>query len=166
MHKSKTGTSFNALADKVWADETQTETREVTPFVATKDSRGVSREGWVLTARQENEFVGENKQPLKGAELSLSNLSYANLVGAPTATANKIVLGQEAKEVAKAGMNQGIGAWSLAMGQLDSSVEQGEDKVMSKTTSGITLSLPANTVIDTQTYSTTVTWELATDPTL
>ncbi|MEB7428076.1 WxL domain-containing protein [Enterococcus faecalis] len=166
VHKSKTGTSFNALADKVWADETQTETREVTPFVATKDSRGVSREGWVLTARQENEFVGENKQPLKGAELSLSNLSYANLVGAPTATANKIVLGQEAKEVAKAGMNQGIGAWSLAMGQLDSSVEQGEDKVMSKTTSGITLSLPANTVIDTQTYSTTVTWELATDPTL
>ncbi|EOJ65470.1 hypothetical protein WMM_00341, partial [Enterococcus faecalis EnGen0364] len=31
---------------------------------------------------------------------------------------------------------------------------------------GITLSLPANTVIDTQTYSTTITWELATDPTL
>ncbi|EGO6085843.1 WxL domain-containing protein, partial [Enterococcus faecalis] len=39
------------------------------------------------------------------------------------------------------------------------------DKTTSKTTSGITLSLPANTVIDTQTYATTITWELATDPT-
>ncbi|EOJ65471.1 WxL domain-containing protein [Enterococcus faecalis] len=166
LHKSKTGTSFNALADKVWVDESHTETKEVTPFVATKDSRGASRKGWVLTARQENAFIGENQQPLKGAELSLSNLAYADLVGAPTATTNKIVLNEEAKEVAKAGINQGVGAWSLAMGQLDGSIEQGEDKVMNKTTSGITLSLPANTVIDTQTYSTTITWELATDPTL
>ncbi|HCT9166887.1 TPA: WxL domain-containing protein [Enterococcus faecalis] len=166
LHKSKTGTSFNALADKVWVDESRTETKEVTPFVATKDSRGASRKGWVLTARQENAFIGENQQPLKGAELSLSNLAYSDLVGAPTATTNKIVLNEEAKEVAKAGINQGVGAWSLAMGQLDGSIEQGEDKVMNKTTSGITLSLPANTVIDTQTYSTTITWELATDPTL
>lgn len=53
------------------------------------------------------------------------------------------------------------------MGQLDGTVEQGlgEDKVMSKTTNGITLSLPSNTVIDTQTYSATITWELTTDPT-
>uniref|UniRef100_UPI00163CC2D3 bacterial Ig-like domain-containing protein n=3 Tax=Enterococcus faecalis TaxID=1351 RepID=UPI00163CC2D3 len=165
LHKAKTATTFNALADKVWVDETHTETREVTPFVATKDSRGATREGWVLTARQESEFIGANNQPLKGAELSLSKLSYADLVGAPVANVNKIVLSQEAKDVAKAGKNQGVGAWTLAMGQLDRSIEQGEDKTTSKTTSGITLSLPANTVIDTQTYATTITWELATDPT-
>ncbi len=167
LHKSKTGTNFNALADKVWDDKVAQTTKEVTPFVATKDSRGATREGWVLTARQENEFIGENKQPLKGAELILSNLSYADLTGAPTAAVNKIVLNKEAKEVAKAEGNQGVGAWSLAMGQLDGTVEQGlgEDKVMSKTTNGITLSLPSNTVIDTQTYSATITWELTTDPT-
>ncbi|EKB7620714.1 WxL domain-containing protein, partial [Enterococcus faecalis] len=126
------------------------------------------RKGWTLTARQESNFVGENKQILKGAELSLSNLSYANLVGSPVVVTNKIVLGKDEKDIAKAGMTQGVGAWSLAMGRLDGEVEQGEgeDKVTNKTTSGITLSIPANTTIDTQTYFATITWELTTDPTL
>ncbi|MBF0004031.1 hypothetical protein HAX44_00265 [Enterococcus faecalis] len=165
-HKAKTATSFNALADNVWANEEHTITRKVTPFVAIKDTRGANRKGWVLTAKQDGEFEGENKQPLKGAEISLSNFEYPELVGAPVVNSNEVVLNHEAKELAKADNQQGIGSWTLKLGALDKAIAQGEENEMYQTTSGVKLSIPANSQIDTQMYSTSVTWELAVDPTL
>ncbi len=167
--QSKQATSWNALADKVYADETHTTTKEVTPFVATKDSRGSSRKGWTLTAKQDTAFKDETKEILKGAEISFTKLSYASLEGAPKAsTVDKIVLSQDAQDIAKATASQGVGAWSLALGALDGEVEQGTEdkKVTNKTTSGVTLSVPSTTSKNTGSYSTTVTWELAADPTV
>lgn len=166
--QSKSATSWNALADKVWADAEHTGTKEVTPFVATKDSRGTSRQGWSLQAKQDDVFKDGNGTELVGAEINLSNLRYADLAGAPQISeGEKITLGKEAQEISFAGENEGIGAWSLALGKLDGSVEQGEeeDKVTNQTTSGITLSVPSTSAKNTGTYSTTVTWELIADPT-
>ncbi|EKB7620666.1 WxL domain-containing protein [Enterococcus faecalis] len=166
--QSKQGTSWHALADKVWDDKEAETTREVTPFVATKDSRGTDRKGWALTAKQDGDFKDGAGEVLKGAEISLSGLRYAELDGAPKpVAAEKIVLGTEAQDVSTAGADEGIGAWSLAFGQLDGSVEQGEEGAEEtvKTTSGITLSVPSTSAKNTGTYSTTVTWELVADPT-
>ncbi|HGW2901599.1 TPA: WxL domain-containing protein, partial [Enterococcus faecalis] len=166
-HKSKTATSFNALADKVYADAEHTTTKEVTPFVATKDSRGTDRKGWSLQAKLDDAFKDGSGAVLEGAELSLSQLRYANVEGAPTVSAaEKLVVDQEGVEVSNAGKEQGIGAWSLALGQLDGDVKQGEEdnEETFKTTSGVTLSVPSTTSKNTSTYSTTVTWELIADP--
>lgn len=157
--QSKSATSWNALADKVYANEGHTETKEVTPFVATKDSRGTSRKGWSLQAKQDDVFTDGSGAVLEGAELSLSNLRYADLNGAPNASKGKIVLGEEAKEISLAGTNEGIGAWSLALGSLGDEGEQG------RTTNGVTLSVPSTSAKNTGTYSTTVTWSLVADPT-
>ncbi|HHZ8017998.1 TPA: WxL domain-containing protein [Enterococcus faecalis] len=156
--QKKSATSWNALADKVYANEAQTETREVTPFVATKDSRGTSRKGWSLQAKQDDVFKDGSGAVLVGAELSLSNLRYADKNGAPNATEGKIVLGEEAKEISLAGTDEGIGAWSLALGEL------GEAGAQGRTTNGVTLSVPSTSAKNTGTYSTTVTWELSADP--
>ncbi|HCT9166891.1 TPA: WxL domain-containing protein [Enterococcus faecalis] len=157
--QSKSATSWNALADKVWANEEHTEKKEVTPFVATKDSRGTSRKGWSLQAKQDDVFTDGSGAVLEGAELSLSNLRYAELEGAPKASKGKIVLGEEAKEISLAGTNEGIGAWSLALGSLGNEGEQG------RPTNGVTLSVPSTSAKNTGTYSTTVTWSLVADPT-
>lgn len=172
-HKSKTATSFNALADKVYADAEHSTTKEVTPFVATKDSRGTDRKGWSLQAKLDDAFKDGSGAVLEGAELSLSQLRYANVEGAPTVSADeKLVIDQEGVEVSNAGKEQGIGAWSLALGGLDGEVTQitGKDEAGNdiektfKTTSGVTLSVPSTTSKNTSTYSTTVTWELVAEP--
>lgn len=164
--QSKSATSWNALADKVYTDETHNETREVTPFVATKDSRGTSRKGWVLQATQDGEFTDGGGAVLAGAQLSLSNLRYADVNGAPKAAKGEITLGNEAKDISRAGDGEGIGAWSLALGDLQGGEQgEGEDKVTNQTTTGITLSVPSTSAKNTGTYSTTVTWTLSSDPT-
>ncbi|WP_075320449.1 WxL domain-containing protein [Enterococcus faecalis] len=174
--QSKQGTSWNALADKVYktdaegnhvvGEDGEKELKEVTPFVATKDSRGSSRKGWVLTAKQDAAFK-DGEDELKGAEINLSGLRYAVVDGAPGFVADEITLNDEPQEVSKAGVDEGIGAWSLALGKLDGEVEQGEDenKVTNQTTSGVTLNVPSTSAKNTGTYSTTVTWELTADPT-
>ncbi len=159
--QSKQATSWNALADKAYADETHTTTREVTPFVATKDSRGSSRQGWSLTAKQDGAFTDKEGAELKGAEITLSGLRYANATGAPEAVTESITLDTEAKNISTANEEQGVGAWSLALGQL------GEDEGdQGKTTNGVTLSVPSTSAKNTGTYSTTITWELSADPTM
>lgn len=157
--QSKQGTSWNALADKVYKTDGNGEKVEVeaTPFVATKDSRGASREGWVLTAKQDGAFKDGNDE-LKGAEINLSGLRYAVKNGAPGFVAEEITLNDQPQEVSKAGDDEGIGAWSLALGEL-----QGEEG--SQTTNGVTLNVPSTSAKNTGTYSTTVTWELTADPT-
>lgn len=174
--QSKQGTSWNALADKVYKtdaegnhvvdEDGEKELKEVTPFVATKDSRGSSRKGWSLTVKQDAAFK-DGEDELKGAEINLSGLRYAVEDGAPGSVAEKITLNDQPQEVSKAGVDKGIGAWSLALGKLDGEVEQGEgeNKVTNRTTSGVTLNVPSTSAKNTGTYSTTVTWELTADPT-
>ncbi|EKK0901670.1 WxL domain-containing protein, partial [Enterococcus faecalis] len=83
--QSKQGTSWNALADKVYKTDENGEKveAEATPFVATKDSRGASREGWTLTVKQDGAFK-DGDDELKGAEIVLSGLRYGGEYGAPT----------------------------------------------------------------------------------
>lgn len=164
--QSKQGTSWNALADKVYKtdaegnhvvdEDGEKELKEVTPFVATKDSRGASRKGWSLTVKQDGAFKDGNDE-LKGAEIVLSGLRYGGDQGAPTPKAEAITVSNEAKEVSNATTEQGIGAWSLALGSL-----QGEEGA--KTTNGVTLNVPSISAKNTGDYSTTVTWELTADP--
>lgn len=151
--QSKNGTSWNALADKVKAGE---EIREITPFVSTKDSRGEERKGWTLTAKQDADFK-DGTNVLKGAELHLSNLFYAEQAGAPTATAGEVILGSDAQDISSAKADSGIGRWSVGLGELEG--EEG-----SQTTTGVTLTVPETTAKNAATYSTTVTWELVADP--
>lgn len=155
--QEKNGSTWNALADKVYTDETKTETKEVVPFVATKDNRGTDRNGWTLTVKQDGDFKDANDNVLKGAELTLSGLRYASTTNAPSITPNTVTLTNTATEVAISDENTGVGNWSLALGTLEG--EEG-----SQTTSGVTLSVPKTTVKNTGTYSTSVTWELAADP--
>ncbi|EKB7620696.1 WxL domain-containing protein, partial [Enterococcus faecalis] len=165
--QAKTSSSFHALADQVWDDKEAGKTKEVTPFVATKDSRGTSRKGWILTVAQDDAFRDKDSEELKGAEISLSKLAYPVLEGAPQLSSDKIVLTKEAKEVAKAETNQGSGSWTLALGNLEET-EQGNEKEqeVNKITRGVTLSVPTTTSKNTGNYMTTVTWELVTDPTV
>ena len=69
--QEKSGTSWNALADTVNGGTA------ITPFVGTKDSRGTDRKGWVLTAKQDDSFKDAEGNELSGAELTFSNLFYA-----------------------------------------------------------------------------------------
>lgn len=157
--QSKQGTSWNALADKVKKTDENGEKveAEATPFVATKDSRGASRKGWSLTVKQDGAFK-DGDDELKGAEIVLSGLQYGGDQGAPKPKTEAITVSNEAKEVSNAGVDEGIGAWSLALGSL-----QGEEGA--QTTSGVTLNVPSTSAKNTGTYSTTVTWELTADPT-
>ncbi|EPD1725703.1 WxL domain-containing protein [Enterococcus faecalis] len=164
--QSKQGTSWNALADKVYKtdaegnhvvdEDGEKELKEATPFVATKDSRGASRKGWSLTVKQDGAFK-DGDDELKGAEIVLSGLRYGGEHGAPTPKAEAITVSDEAKEVSNASTDEGIGAWSLALGKL-----QGEEG--SQTTNGVTLNVPSTSAKNTGEYSTTVTWELTADP--
>ncbi|HIB1912182.1 TPA: WxL domain-containing protein [Enterococcus faecium] len=133
-------------------------TREIVPFVSTKDARGTDREGWSLTVKQNGEFKDTNNNVLTGAEITLSGINYANVAGAPTATATDVVINQAAQEISSANKETGIGNWSVALGQL--SGNEGE-----QVTKGVTLTVPSTTAKNADKYSTTLTWELAADPT-
>lgn len=144
----KNGTSWNALPDTVNGGVA------ITPFVGTKDSRGSDRKGWVLTAKQDDSFKDAEGNELSGAELTFRNLFYADREGAPEVTPGEITLNNTAQDIAIANSSQGVGSWSVGLGNL------GEDG----TTNGVTLSVPATTAKNTGSYTTTVTWELTADP--
>lgn len=156
--QSKDGTSWNALAD-VWNAPSGSGTIEGTPMVAIKDSRGSDRRGWSLTVKQNEAFKDTAGNSLTGAELTFKNLFYATGTAAPTANTSDVILNDAAQEIASADETTGIGQWSLGLGQLTG--DEG-----SKTTDGITLSVPSTTAKNTTTYKTTLTYELTADPSL
>ncbi|MFI1241799.1 WxL domain-containing protein [Enterococcus casseliflavus] len=160
--QNKSETTWNALADKVYIDSSKTDTREVVPFVSTKDSRGTDRKGWVLTVKQDGAFIDGNNNELKGAEIELSGLRYEttkNKQGKPNVVNPNITLTTAEQDVAKADSITGIDQWSLALGMLQGN--QGK-----QITNGITLNVPKSTAKNTATYTTSITWELAADPTI
>lgn len=160
--QKKSESTWHALADKIYSDSSKTDTREVVPFVSTKDSRGTDRKGWVLTVKQDGAFLDGENNELKGAEIELSGLRYettTNKQGKPNILSPTITLTKEAQDVAKADSNTGIDQWSLALGSLQG--KQGE-----QTTNGVTLNVPKSTAKNTATYTTSITWELAADPTI
>lgn len=130
--------------------------KAVVPFITTKDTRGTDRKGWILRVRMASTFVDASNNELIGAELSLDNLYYATKNGAPVASKNKVVLSNDEQEIARAGLDQGIGNWSLGLGALT------EDK---KYTNGVELTVPKNTAKNLTKYTSTIEWELVEDPT-
>jgi hypothetical protein len=152
--QSKNNTDFHALADKITEEGVE---KELVPIVSVKDSRGTDRKGWVLTAKVDKDFVDSKGNPLKGAELSFSNMKFADHAGAPLA-GEDVTLSNEAQTIASADSNNGIGVWSMALGEL--SGEEG-----SQTTSGVTLHVPTTSSKNTGGYNTTITYELTADPT-
>lgn len=148
--QKKSDSTFYAQGDKMKDGSFKT------PFVSTKDSRGTERKGWSLTAALSKGFTDAENNELKGAELSLSNLYYADVEGAPTANTGNVVLGTEAQEVASADSKTGIGSWSVGLGKLDAE---------KNTTNGVKLSIPQTTAKNTATYTAEVTWELTADAT-
>lgn len=153
--QSKNKTASHALADRVKEDGGTT--REIVPFIATKDSRGSERKGWSLTAKQDGDFKDSKGNILEGAELTFKNLGYANTTGAPTAISGNITINNQAKEISFADVSSGVGNWSVSLGKLT-----GEDN--SKTTDGVILTVPSTTAKNTDTYTTTLTYELVADP--
>lgn len=133
-------------------------TEEIVPFVSTKDARGTDRKGWSLTVKQNDDFKDTKNNVLTGAEITLSGINYANIAGAPTATATDVVINQAAQEISSANQDTGIGNWAVALGQLSGS--EGE-----QVTKGVKLTVPSTTAKNADKYSTKLTWELAADPT-
>ncbi|MGG5357665.1 MULTISPECIES: WxL domain-containing protein [unclassified Enterococcus] len=151
---SKNTTTFYAEADTVNNGE-----RSIVPFVATNDSRGTDRTGWTLSAKLDAPLTNDGHE--LAARLSLENLNYA--IGgdhtadkAPEAASGEIVLipGQE-QVIASANTVQGIGSWSLALGQLN------EEKTH---TNGVKLVVPSTSVKNTGTYSSSLSWTLTAQP--
>ena len=79
----------------------------------------------------------------------------------------------QAVDLATANTTNGVGPWSLGLG---SKLEEGVvdytvDKdgkttpVKGKVTQGVTLSIPSTSVKDSDTYTTTITYDLISDPT-
>lgn len=147
--QAKSGNSWNALADNLVGGGT------IAPFISTKDSRGTDRTAWTLTVKQDGEFKDSNENVLRGAELTYTNLFYADREGAPTAKTGDITLSTIAQELSSASETTGIGNWSLGLGELQ---EDG-------TTTGVKLTVPQTSAKNTDTYTATVTYELTADAT-
>lgn len=157
----KTDSSWNALAQPVRdADEIF---GEVVPFVTTSDLRGPSEQsGWTLQVKQDAAFTDSFNHELRGATLTVSNLSYGNSSIAPSAVKGEIMLNDGLQPVANAPAEKGTGQWSLAFGQLDNT----DNPDVNTTATGITLYIPSSTSKNTAKYSTTITWVLSADPSI
>lgn len=161
----KSETSWNAIADKDKGG------KEYVPFVSIKDSRGTDRKSWSLTVKQDGAFT-DGKAEIKGAELTYSNLFFAAVQGAPSATSGSLTLSSTAQEIATADANTGIGQWSIGLGNKLSEGNIGYEKdgsgklvpVKGNVTNGVTLSIPKTSAKNTSKYATTVTYELIADP--
>lgn len=153
--QSKQNKTWNALGEQV-TDVNSGNTRNIAPFISVKDTRGTSRKGWSLTVKQDEDFKDTDGKVLTGAELSYSNLVSALTVGAPTVKSGVISIGKDAAEFASADTNTGVGSWSIGLGSYDTELG---------TTNGVTLKVPTTTAKNTGSYSTTLTYELISDPT-
>ena len=164
----KSDTNFFAKADK------GSNGTEFLPFIGVEDNRGSERKGWKLTAKQDTPFnsTKDNKKQLNGATITFSNLFYNDEAGAPKAASGDVVLTSDAKDLATADTTTGIGRWSLGLGKLEEGiVNHTADKdgkmtpVKGLVTKGVKLSIPNTSVKESDTYTTTITYELIADPT-
>lgn len=163
--QSKSSNTWDAYADKAKDPTNASKTKDIVPFVGIKDSRGTARKGWQLTVKQDDDFKN-GTAILKGAALKFSGLHFASSNLAPTATAGAITLSKTAQKIATADADHGAGNNSLALGKLQEETETTYDKAGNKVenkvqkTSGINLSIPKGTAINTGSYTTSVTYEL------
>ena len=164
----KSDTIFFAKADK------GSNGTEFLPFISVSDYRGSERKGWKLTAKQETPFnsTKDSKKQLDGATITFSNLFYNDEAGAPKAASGDVVLTSEAKDLATADTKTGIGRWSLGLGKLEEGiVDYATDKdgkmtpIKGQVTKGVKLAIPNTSVKESDTYTTTITYELIADPT-
>ena len=110
-------------------------------------------ETWTLRVSQPKEFSDASGNTLKGAHITLNNLSVigdSNLLIAD----KEIILGEEAEEI----------AWFFYH---DDSNKKGiTDIQFGKMDSGMQLVIPRNTIQNSTDYHATIQWELVSDPTL
>ena len=165
----KTDTTFFAKAD------IDSNGIEFLPFIGVQDNRGSERKGWKLTAKLDSPFQStkDSKKQLAGAVVTFSNLFFDDKAGAPKAVSDDVILSSDAKDLATADTTTGVGTWSLGLGSkleegvVDYTVDK-EGKttpVKGKVTQGVTLSIPSTSVKDSDTYTTTITYDLISDPT-
>ena len=145
------------------------------PFITVEDYRGTERKGWKLTAKQDSPFksVKDNKKELAGATITFSNLFYDDEAGAPNAASGDITLTTQAVDLATTNTTNGVGPWSLGLGRkleegvVDYTVDKAgkSTPVKGQVTKGVKLSIPSNSVKNTDRYTTTITYDLIADPT-
>ena len=164
----KSDTAFFAKAD------IDSKGIEFLPFISVSDNRGSERKGWTLTVKQDTPFhsTRDNKKELAGATITFSNLFYDAEAGAPKAASGDIILSSGAQDLATSDMTTGVGSWSLGFG---SELEEGivdykvdtEGKatpIKGQITKGVKLFIPNTSVKESDTYTTTITYELIADP--
>lgn len=165
-----------ALPDTVTGTADETNTKYNVPlFVSTKDMRTDRGNGWTLSVTASNFYSVANADEsysggteLKGGEVVFTNANYSqsdefspiiNDKAASTDLANGLVLTPNQELVvanADASKNQGLGSYSLALGNLVD--DNGSQKV-----NGVTFRMPAKTAVDTAEYQATFDWELKAD---
>lgn len=150
--QSKHDLEWNALTDKIKDDSSSGQFRNVVPFVSVKDSRGSDRKGWKLEVKKDDEFKDEGGNILKGATLTYSNLHYSGQSNVPEATPGDIQINRDAAVIASANNTQGSGITSLALENIK--------KETTDQTSGVTLDVLPGTIINSKTYTSSITYEL------
>jgi hypothetical protein len=153
---SKSDTIFYAAADQI-ADGTGG-TKPITPFVSIKDTRGSDRQGWNVTAKLDDEFKDSKGNSLEGATLTFSDLfsGDATMTHAPSTHAGSVIIGTLAEaDIASADKDHGSGSWAIGLGKLNANGTH---------TTGVTLSVPQDSVKNTDTYTTSITYTLSVAP--
>lgn len=151
-----------------------TDSREVVPFVTTLDMRTNRSTGWTLSVTS-SKFTS-TKTPthtLEGSYIEFSSLNYADSTGGTSNTAPKpavkagsIQLNAGTKVNLSAATvatdsNQGIGKFSLAIGDTLSSVTDVKGGASREATNGATFVKPVNQAVNIDKYTATLTWDLA-----
>ncbi|CUB10913.1 hypothetical protein BN2127_JRS1_02699 [Bacillus cereus] len=126
---------------------------EVPNYVQVTDNRGTNA-GWKLTVTQNGQFKTTSNQELTGAALTLKNgiLNSASGSDAPESLQNITLTPGVASDVVNAKINQGMGTWTNAFGQLEEAKKSVE------------LSVPGKTKKEQAEYTTSLTWELKDAP--
>jgi len=126
---------------------------EVPNYVQVTDNRGTNA-GWKLTVTQNEQFKTASNKALTGAALTLKNgtLNSASGNDAPESLQNITLTPGVASDVVNAKVDQGMGTWTNAFGQLE------------EAKNSVELSVPGKTKKEQAEYTTSLTWELKDAP--
>lgn len=140
--------------------------REVIPFVSTWDSRH-DRSGWTLTvSRDDFKAVKNHDNKLTGADVTFSQMNYANEdTSIVPSVSNSVTVGTEPEILAQSkGKVQGMGTFSLSLGDTkQKQKDDTENKTEYNVTNGVTFKLAERAAVSAQRYQSTFTWNLQPD---
>lgn len=123
------------------------------PYVQVSDRRGTGA-GWNLKVSIDEFKNGDQKQTLKGAELSLKNGDIKTTSGnvSEKPQGNNVTLNKDLQVIMQAGTDQGMGTW------LDVFSGKKDDN------ENVQLKVPAGSARAKQSYSSVIRWELTDAP--